>query len=181
MVNTTTDAMASSLPLFSVSPSKLSKLNNDNFIQSISSSLFNLSKPFNLSHKLKSKNDSSFEYNPGQFNYTASFTFPEPFESYHVNYGIGGGGKLLTKQNSNKRLQPYSLSKPKPNVSRDDNNATSLSISKSSSDSSTSSDKSQSQTNNPILSRLSNISNSLKSIFVRPKHIKPVDLGKIIN
>ena len=89
--------------------------------------------------------------------------------------------KLLTKQNSNKRLQPYSLSKPKPNVSRDDNNATSLSISKSSSDSSTSSDKSQSQTNNPILSRLSNISNSLKSIFVRPKHIKPVDLGKIIN
>lgn len=181
MVNTTTDSMASSLPLFSVSPSKLSKLNNDNFIQSISSSLFNLSKPFNLSHKLKSKNDSSLEYS--QASYASSFTFPEPFESYHAGSGVngGGGGKLLSK--NTKRSQPYSLSKPsKPNISRQENSSNSFSLSNSSSSSNgnVSSDRNHQQnSNNPILSRLSNISNSLKSIFVRPKHSKPVDLGKM--
>ncbi len=190
MVNTSTtmDNSITTMPLFSVSPSKLSKLTGDNFIQSISTSLFNLSKPFNLSNTFKSNNNANMDrtqnIESNQYNSTI-FTFPEPFGSHHMN---SGGGKLLNKQNS-KRCQPYSLSKPKivvnaansseDNISSSNSSNVSCSLSLSSSNTSNSSQNQQQQQQpNAILARLSNISNSFKSIFVRPKHTKPVELGR---
>jgi len=178
------------VPLFSVSPSKFSKLTGDNFIQSVSASLFNLSKPFNLSSTLGSNNNSMDRANTNESNqYSTMFTFPEPFGSHHMN-SYSGGGKLLSKQSSN-RSQPYSLSKPKVvtnavNKSEDTfsfNNSSNVSCSLNISSSNTSNSSQnqqqaqQQQQPNAILARLSNISNSFKSIFVRPKHTKPVELG----
>lgn len=166
MVSTTTETI-NPMPLFSVSPSKLTKLTGDSFLQSISSSLFNLSKPFNLSQKLKTDSN---DYTSNAYSNT-TFTFPEPFESCHL---AGGGGKLVNKTSS-KRSQPYSLSKPK--ISNKPAAEENTLFPNGSSDS-VSLDTSQQPQPNAILSRLSNISNTFKSIFVRPKHTKPVDLGK---
>ena len=191
MVNTSS-TMENSMSLFSVSPSKLSKFTGDNFIQSVSTSLFNLSKPFNLSNTLKSNNssmDRTQTNESSQYN-TTMFTFPEPFGSHHMN-SYNGGGKVLNKQNS-KRCQPYSLSKPKvvvnpansseEHISSSNSSNASCSLSSSSSNTSSSSQNQQQhqqqQQPNAILARLSNISNSFKSIFVRPKNTKPVELGK---
>lgn len=80
--------------------------------------------------------------------------------------------KLVNKTNS-KRSQPYSLAKPKvSNKPAVEENG--LLFPNGSADSVSS--NSQGTQPNAILSRLSNISNTFKSIFVRPKHTKPVDL-----
>ena len=78
---------------------------------------------------------------------TTHFTFLEPFESYHVSNSQTG--KLnSTSLSKCVRQQPYTLSKPEPSV---DGNQ------------------------NAILARLSSISSTFKSIFVRPKNSKLVN------
>jgi len=158
--------------LFSVSPSKLSnKL--DGFV---SSCLFSLTKPSSAAGMSSTR--------PAlKLNTSNNFTFLEPFESPHLGRADSGGGKLLNKHNPTQRQQPYMLTKPKqpkPNSSSsssssvDDDSTASLSSNQSSSSTSVSSRPTH---QNAILNRLSNISNSFRSIFVRPKHTKPVELG----
>ena len=129
---------------------------------SSSSALFSLSKPINFldfssqpAIKLPLLQRSLHEVN---------FTFLEPFESCHVRgrhseEEASSGGKLsLKKATHMSRPQPYTLGKPVSN---------------------TSSSISATQASNGIMSRLTNISSTLKAIFVRPKHSRPVDLASI--
>ena len=75
----------------------------------------------------------------------------------------GGGNTLSSRHTNPVRAQPYSLTKPKAqqivNKSQENERPTWLT-----------------SQNNPILSRLSSILNAFKSIFVRPKLSKPIDL-----
>ena len=159
--------------LFSVSPSKLSD-KQDGFVSM--SCFFSLPRPSSAA---------GMSARPAALKLNASnnFTFLEPFESPHLGRTDSGGGKLLNKHNPTQRQQPYMLAKPKqtkPNSSSsssslaDDDSTVSLSSNQSSGSSSVSSRPTH---QNAILNRLSNISNSFRSIFVRPKHTKPVELG----
>ena len=95
--------------------------------------------------------------------HTNTFTFLEPFEPFHLSQSNGGGKTLSSRHTNPVRAQPYSLTKPKAQqiVNKSQENERPISLT---------------SHNNPILSRLSSISNSFKSIFVRPKLSKPVDL-----
>ena len=149
-------------------------------------SLFSLTKPLpplqtNNYPKLNgfkmnnNNNNNTTLFNDSSFN----FTFLEPFESYHLKHkytnGATNGGKLLNKTLVNQRKQPYTLSKPtqpvitqqpsKNNVELVDENDT----------------KQNGFNQNAILARLSSISSTFKSIFVRPKNTKLVDIKSIQN
>jgi len=130
------------------------------------SSFFNLSKPFllNLINETPTTASNSNR---------SKFTFLEPFESHHLT---NGGGKLKSSQNNTKSSQPYSLIKPIQNNNNDKNDCSNTSSSSSSLSTSSSNNSTQQNNSNAILSRLSTISNSFKSIFVRPKNTKHVDL-----
>lgn len=141
-----------------VNLTETSKLDNASSSNNSFSNLFNLSRPINLFEDKFEKTKNLILKSNTQ---SSLFEFIEPFESSHAKANTIGK-QISNKLNSN-RAKPYTLSKPdkqneKPVIE-------------------SSSNSNYHQT--AILARLSSISSTFKSIFVRPKNNKQIDLDSI--
>ena len=118
-------------------------------------SYFSLSKPFLLNLLVDDPTMSPV------LTMQSKFTFVEPFESCHV-----GGQKMKTPSSmASNHFLPYTKSKPTAEIKTTSN----LAVVSSSLNALSAVSKNESNTTSDIFARLSSISNSFKSIFVRPK------------
>lgn len=122
------------------------------------SNLFSLSRPVNLfEEKFEKTKNLILKLNSQS---SLRFEFIEPFESSHAKSQTSGGKQVTNKLSSN-RAKPYTLSKP-------DKHNEQPAI-----------ETSSNYHQTAILARLSSISSTFKSIFVRPKNTKHIDLDSI--
>ncbi|RNA19738.1 nuclear pore complex protein Nup153-like [Brachionus plicatilis] len=124
--------------------------------------LFSLSRPISLfEDQLEKTKNLILKLNP----HASLFEFIEPFESSHAtNQTITTTGKLTNKLNTAvNRSKPYTVNRPDKQCDKKSGHA--------------GSNGTYHQT--AILARLSSISNTFKSIFVRPKNTKHIQLDSV--
>jgi hypothetical protein len=134
-----------------------------------SSTLFYLSKPLKTNFILTNLNKINLNMSNNSANGPSiadQFTFVQPNESNRFNNEF----RIQKQKLNSNRAQPYTLTRP-TNTHTSDSTATLQSASH----------DATSSTNNAVMARLSSMSSTFKSMFVKPKNSKHVDISAFQN